>query len=398
MGEPDETEHYASWLTEESKNPADRTADETRASEEEATEGRPRKGDEEPDVLLDVPHLNVDEIDLEVDELRARVALQARVLDLLRLDVGADVDLGGVRLDIKGVQAQALLKVRLDNVESIIERVLQTIDKNPQIVEAAARTVADTAGGVADSLGRTAEGVTEGVGKAAEGVGGAAEGVGKATEGVGGVAEGAVAPSGPAGEVARDVGDSADIADAAPGSDGEQDAGSKEKPRETGPESSTAAGGVVPEMRTAQEPTENADASSGEPGVDQEGTDTDRSGEDAGPERSGGGSESGQADDERPGTERGTDGTEPEAAVERPEDRSTDDHSEDEAGTGQSEAEPETGQSEAERMDRVWAETEQVLSAAGQRLLKGLSAGAKQVGRELGGAASRVVRAAREGE
>src|SRR3954454_21945572 len=70
----------------------------------------------EPDVLLDVPLLKVDEIVLDVEDLRARVSLQAEVLDLLRLNVGADVALGSVHLDIKGVEAQALLKVRLDNV------------------------------------------------------------------------------------------------------------------------------------------------------------------------------------------------------------------------------------------------------------------------------------------
>ncbi|WP_051042914.1 hypothetical protein [Nocardiopsis xinjiangensis] len=351
MGEPDKTEHHTSWLTEESVDPADRTADGTHDSEAGAAEGRPRKDGEEPDVLLDVPHLNVDEIDLEVDKLRARVALQARVLDLLQLDVGADVDLAGVRLGIKGVQAQALLKVRLDNVESIIERVLQTIDENPQIVEAAARKVAETAGGVADSLGRTAVGATEGVGKAAEGVGRTAESVGGAAEGVGRTAEGAV---GTASEAARDA----------------------------------AGGAELPGTRTAEEQTEGADTTSGEPEAGQEGTASGLSGEAAGPGRSDGAPDTGQDGGERSEAERETDGTDPEAAIERPEDRTADERLEDDSGHEQ----PDAGS-----WDRTWAEAEQVLSAVGQRLLKGLGAGAKQVGREVGGAASRVVRAAREG-
>src|SRR3954470_7093501 len=44
----------------------------------------------EPDVLLDVPQLSIDRIELELDSLTARVALQARVLDMVTLDVGAD--------------------------------------------------------------------------------------------------------------------------------------------------------------------------------------------------------------------------------------------------------------------------------------------------------------------
>ena len=58
------------------------------------------------------------------------VSLQAEVLELLKLDVGADVQLGKVDLDIKGLAAQALLKVRLDRVAAIVGRVLTTIDRN----------------------------------------------------------------------------------------------------------------------------------------------------------------------------------------------------------------------------------------------------------------------------
>ena len=88
----------------------------------------------EPDVLLDVSQLRVDEIILDVEDLSAHVSVEANVLNLLRLSVGADVQLGGVHLEIRGVEAQALLKVRLDKVAEIINRVLATIDRNPEIV------------------------------------------------------------------------------------------------------------------------------------------------------------------------------------------------------------------------------------------------------------------------
>ena len=166
-------------------------------------------GDEETDVLLDVPEVKVDEIELEVENLRASVSLQAEVLDLLTLKVGADVGLGRVGLTIKGVEAQALLKVRLDNVREIIARVLQTIDRNPQILEhvtkgvggavedvgqgagSAVEDVGQGAGGAVEEVGQGAGGAVEDVGRGAEE---AAEGAGKATEeagrGVGKVAEG----------------------------------------------------------------------------------------------------------------------------------------------------------------------------------------------------------------
>src|SRR4051812_48065108 len=55
-----------------------------------------------PDVYLNVPLLNVQEISLEVENLEAHVSLNAGVLDLLKLNVGADVALGKVNLEIKG--------------------------------------------------------------------------------------------------------------------------------------------------------------------------------------------------------------------------------------------------------------------------------------------------------
>lgn len=160
------------------------------------------------DVLLDVPVLKVDEIELEVDDLRARVSLQAEVLDLLKLNVGADAELGRVHLNIKGVEAQALLKVRLDNVAAIIERVLKTIDQNPQILEhitssvgSAVREVSGGAGEAVGALGRDAgqavRGVGEGAGRAVGDAGeGLGKGVGKAAERTGEGAGHAVADAG----------------------------------------------------------------------------------------------------------------------------------------------------------------------------------------------------------
>jgi uncharacterized protein involved in outer membrane biogenesis len=108
-----------------------------------------RRRADDPDVLLDVPQLSVDEISLEVDDLQARVSLQADVLELLNLHVGVDAAVGRVALTIKGVQAQVLLKVHLENVARILDRVLTTIDHNPELVE---RLVADVGQGAATAV------------------------------------------------------------------------------------------------------------------------------------------------------------------------------------------------------------------------------------------------------
>src|SRR5215210_92878 len=138
---------------------------------------------EEPDVLLDVPVVKVDEINFELEDLRARVSLQAEVLDLLQLNVGADVSLGRVALEIKGVEAQALLKVRLDNVAAIVDRVLTTIDRNPQILEnitqGVGSAVEDVGGGAGKAVGELGRGAGTAVEEVGEGAGTAVEEVGE---------------------------------------------------------------------------------------------------------------------------------------------------------------------------------------------------------------------------
>jgi YD repeat-containing protein len=106
----------------------------------------------EPGVYLDVPELRLQEITLEVNNLRARLALEARLANLLSLNAGADVSIERVNLRIRGVQAQARLIVRLDNVAAIIDRTLTTIDRNPQILTRLLQSVdntVNTVGGVA---------------------------------------------------------------------------------------------------------------------------------------------------------------------------------------------------------------------------------------------------------
>jgi hypothetical protein len=117
---------------------------------------RPSNADQ-PDVLLDVQNLRVDEIDLQLEQLQAHVALSARVMDLLHLDVGVDADLRGVGLKIKGVEAQALLKVRLENLAVIVDRVMDTVDANPQLLASLGAALHDVGAGTGRALGEVGE-------------------------------------------------------------------------------------------------------------------------------------------------------------------------------------------------------------------------------------------------
>jgi hypothetical protein len=159
----------------------------------------PRELEDGSDVLLDAPIVKVDEIDIEVDDLRAQVAVMAEVRDLVEISVGADVSLGKVALKIEGVEAQALLKARLDNISLILERVLTSLDRNPELLEGighAAEEVGEGAGHLVGESGEAVEDVGEGAEGGVQEVGqGAGQAVGQVGEGgnraLGGVGQGA---------------------------------------------------------------------------------------------------------------------------------------------------------------------------------------------------------------
>src|SRR5215203_196479 len=96
---------------------------------------------QEPDVLLDVSELEVDRITLEVEDLRAHVSILVELANLLNLSVGVDARLDQVKLEIEGVEAEVLLKVRLKHIRAILEKALDTIGEHPEILRILARSV-----------------------------------------------------------------------------------------------------------------------------------------------------------------------------------------------------------------------------------------------------------------
>ena len=113
------------------------------------------------DVLLDVSELEVDQIKLTVKDLRAHVSLLTELASLLYLQVGVHARLDEVELEIEGVRAKVLLKVRLDDVRAILKEALETVAEHPQILRILTRALDEVVTGrLGDALG-TLEGVLE---------------------------------------------------------------------------------------------------------------------------------------------------------------------------------------------------------------------------------------------
>jgi hypothetical protein len=107
---------------------------------------------QEPDVVLDVPELEVDRITLEVRDLRPHVSILVELANLLNLSVGVEARLDQVKLEIEGVKAEVTLKVRLKHIRAILEKALDTIGEHPEILRILSRSLSRV---VRESVGET---------------------------------------------------------------------------------------------------------------------------------------------------------------------------------------------------------------------------------------------------
>lgn len=89
-----------------------------------------------PDVWLNVPNLSVGRIELNVDDLRADINLNAQVASLVTLNAGVAVSIQEVNLTIADVEAELELIVRLGHLVDIVNRVFESLDLNPLLISA----------------------------------------------------------------------------------------------------------------------------------------------------------------------------------------------------------------------------------------------------------------------
>jgi hypothetical protein len=141
--------------------------------------GRPPA--DEPDVYVYVPKVRVGELFIDVERLEAHLALRTQVANLVNLVAGVHVAVDTVKVDLKDVEAEAELKVRLENTYNILDRTLTTLDQNPEVVE----RLLDTAGTAVQETGQIGQEATKPGGAVSELGSGVGDSLGNLTSSIG---------------------------------------------------------------------------------------------------------------------------------------------------------------------------------------------------------------------
>lgn len=116
-----------------------------------------------PDVHLKVPELSVGRIELDVDNLRADINLNAEIARLVEINAGVQVSVEKVNITIADVEAELELVVRLGHLVEIVNRTLESLDLNPaliQLIDSATDLVEGVIGVVDGLLGSILQGDT----------------------------------------------------------------------------------------------------------------------------------------------------------------------------------------------------------------------------------------------
>ena len=83
------------------------------------------------------------------------MSVRAEVANFVNINIGVDAYLDKLKLGIKGVEAQVLLKVKLEKILGTIDRALSAIEQNPGLLDDRLRGFGQEAGQIENSVGGT---------------------------------------------------------------------------------------------------------------------------------------------------------------------------------------------------------------------------------------------------
>jgi hypothetical protein len=89
------------------------------------------------DVFLNVPKLHVGSLSMDVENLKADMNLNANIGQVIEINAGVQISVRKVNLTLNDLDTQLQLIVRMEHLADIVNRVFNSIDLNPMIMNAA---------------------------------------------------------------------------------------------------------------------------------------------------------------------------------------------------------------------------------------------------------------------
>lgn len=87
------------------------------------------------DLVLDIPRLCIEHLELRVDSLRARVSIDANIAGMVSINAGAGVAIDHVDLTLENVHATLLLAVDLSRLVQVVNETMSFLEANPDVLK-----------------------------------------------------------------------------------------------------------------------------------------------------------------------------------------------------------------------------------------------------------------------
>ncbi len=89
--------------------------------------------DNESDMILKVPSLKAGRVNMDAENLNFSISVKAQLSNFSNIEIGTDIHIDKIKLDIDSLEAEALFTAKLKKIETIFIKALESLDKNPDL-------------------------------------------------------------------------------------------------------------------------------------------------------------------------------------------------------------------------------------------------------------------------
>ncbi|GAL84751.1 hypothetical protein MXAN_4926 [Sporocytophaga myxococcoides] len=105
----------------------------TESTEQEEATHVQADTDNNTDVILEVPSIKAESVNMDAENLKFSISVKAQLSNFSNIEIGTDIHVEKIKLDINSLEAEALFTAKLKKIETIFIKALESIDKNPDI-------------------------------------------------------------------------------------------------------------------------------------------------------------------------------------------------------------------------------------------------------------------------